>query len=109
MSQFVTLSEAKGLIRITSVTRVRCFASLSMTAIMMHLTETLHYERSLIRIFIRQSEIGNRQFRPLQWASSTSNPDFAGLSQGMLQCGHVSCDMGRCFPQPGQASVRLSQ
>ena len=31
MSKVVTLSEAKGLIRITPVKRVRCFASLSMT------------------------------------------------------------------------------
>ncbi len=48
--KFVTLSEAKGLTRLTLVMRVRCFASLSksaqrtardMTAIMKHLSETL--------------------------------------------------------------------
>ena len=33
MRKFVTLSEAKGLMRITLVARVRCFASLSMTPI----------------------------------------------------------------------------
>jgi hypothetical protein len=42
MRKVVTLSEAKGLMRITPVMRVRCLASLSMTPIMKHLSETLH-------------------------------------------------------------------
>lgn len=46
MSKVVTLSEAKGLIRITPVTRVRCFALLSMTSTLWRLTEALRYERA---------------------------------------------------------------
>jgi hypothetical protein len=42
MRKVVTLSIAKGLMRITQVMRVRCFASLSMTSMMKHRTETLH-------------------------------------------------------------------
>jgi hypothetical protein len=51
MRKFVTLSEAKGLTRVTLVMRMRCFASLSesaqrtargMTSITYTLSETLH-------------------------------------------------------------------